>query len=274
MNPSDESQSGARPEHLREGWTIAIEVSNPSVAGAHEPGESRFGPGVSLGRAGGLSNTIEHVDTQWLDAGARSDDGLMPAVAALCGRHGITARDLANIAVCTGPGGFTGLRVAVTAAQCIALATGARVVDVGAHAGALASVWDEVGALARAREGHACAVGVGLASKGDAVSVAWAIVRGGDAFDGAVVDQLERAESMDDAGVRERGPAVFVGDAHLPESVRSAVLDGGGSVCSPRLSPEVLLTLAPLGRVVDAAALRPRYAREPEAVRLWRERHG
>jgi tRNA threonylcarbamoyl adenosine modification protein YeaZ len=272
-----------------EGWVLAIEVSNPSISSTADSVDPtrRFGPGVSLGRAhdNGTQTFIEHVGTHWLDAGVRSDDGLMPAIAALCDQHGIAARDLAAIAVSTGPGGFTGLRVAVTAAQCIALATGARVIDVGTHAVALASVWGDV--VAKSSETHGetrgemssgtasgtgIIIGVGLASKASAVSVAWAE---GPAvsprFEADVFAQLDTAESLDADGVQARAPDLFVADTHLPETVRAVI--GADRIVTPRLSPEVLLALAPLGRVIEASQLRPRYAREPEAVRLWRERH-
>ena len=51
-------------------------------------------------------------------------EALMPLIARLLDRSGLEARDFDRIAVTTGPGSFTGLRVGIAAARGIALATG------------------------------------------------------------------------------------------------------------------------------------------------------
>ena len=54
--------------------------------------------------------------SQSLSAERRSSEELLPAVGALLGRLGKRLTDLARIAVCTGPGSFTGLRVGMATA--------------------------------------------------------------------------------------------------------------------------------------------------------------
>jgi tRNA threonylcarbamoyl adenosine modification protein YeaZ len=51
-------------------------------------------------------------------------EALMPLIARVMGRAGCTFEDLDRIAVTTGPGSFTGLRVGIAAARGLALATG------------------------------------------------------------------------------------------------------------------------------------------------------
>jgi tRNA threonylcarbamoyladenosine biosynthesis protein TsaB len=51
-------------------------------------------------------------------------EALMPLIARVMGRAGCTFEDLDRIAVTTGPGSFTGLRVGIAAARGISLATG------------------------------------------------------------------------------------------------------------------------------------------------------
>jgi tRNA threonylcarbamoyladenosine biosynthesis protein TsaB len=68
----------------------------------------------------------------------RHDDHLFPEIERLLALAGATLNDLTRVAVAIGPGSFTGLRVAIAAAQGIARASSARTIgvptlDVAAH---------------------------------------------------------------------------------------------------------------------------------------------
>lgn len=65
-----------------------------------------------------------------LPAGSRSAQSLAPALAELLSEVGWSASDLQAVAVTSGPGSFTGLRVGVTTAKMLAYAAGCGVVEV------------------------------------------------------------------------------------------------------------------------------------------------
>ena len=56
---------------------------------------------------------------------------LLPAVEGLLARLGVDKSDLRAVFVCTGPGGYAGLRVGVSTAKGLAFALGASIVGVG-----------------------------------------------------------------------------------------------------------------------------------------------
>jgi len=56
----------------------------------------------------------------------------MPMLQELCAGEGITLQDLDAVAVCTGPGNFTGIRISVSAARGMALGLGKPAVGVSA----------------------------------------------------------------------------------------------------------------------------------------------
>src|SRR6187399_837688 len=62
--------------------------------------------------------------------GLRHAAGIVPIVDRLCRARGWSPGQIEEIYVSAGPGSFTGLRVGVTVAKTLALATGARIVAV------------------------------------------------------------------------------------------------------------------------------------------------
>lgn len=90
------------------------------------------GPGsVSLAR--GNQSGIEILGTAAVDGGTFSAR-LVPTLAGLLKAHHASQRDLEGIAVTTGPGSFTGLRIGLTAAKGLAEALGVPLVGVSRFA--------------------------------------------------------------------------------------------------------------------------------------------
>lgn len=263
--------------------TLAIEISNPSATAGARTMQGVTGPSVALGRVYARHDTgvsagqpwqatdegarptelvspgalVELVGVEPVDTTRRDDDDLMPAIDRLCARAGVRPGDLERVAVSVGPGGFTGLRLAVVTAKFICEATGAGCVAVPT---ALA---------ARRRVASVGVAAIALASKGVSAHVTVLDDRGRLVGPPGVRD----AAGMDEF-VRTFAPiGVLVADAHLPAPLRQwaearhvpiepLVLDAAACV-------EASAGIAP----IDPALLAPQYAREPEAVSKWRVLH-
>ena len=78
-----------------------------------------------------LSDGGTPIEERLWNAGRNHTVELMPGVAALLERNGTSAADLDAVFVATGPGGFTAVRVGISAAKGLALASGATLVGVG-----------------------------------------------------------------------------------------------------------------------------------------------
>jgi tRNA threonylcarbamoyladenosine biosynthesis protein TsaB len=72
----------------------------------------------------------EHADTIVEDMARGQAERIFPAIDDLLARAGIGFRDLRRIAVTTGPGSFTGLRIGLSAARGLGLALGIPVIGV------------------------------------------------------------------------------------------------------------------------------------------------
>jgi len=200
---------------------------------------------------------------------------------------GLGADALSGVAVATGPGGFTGLRVSIACAKAIAFARGIPAVGVPSAA---------VFAASDAARGGRGPWLVALASKAGS---AWAtMVDGGveeiavgapDPCKGAVVAADAFARLVSDAASQG---GVVLADSHLDPALAACVERAGVAMRGLSVDPHAARALArgALARVVpsgaaggaDAAgrsapfgspfALEPVYAREPEAVTNWRLR--
>jgi tRNA threonylcarbamoyladenosine biosynthesis protein TsaB len=220
------------------------------------------------GRTGGVAAADGGavVAVRSLGTDRRHAAGLLPAVDALLRDLGWKPSDLGAVAVSAGPGGFTGLRISVTFAKSLALATGAKVVAVPSL--------DVLAENAPPEAGH---VGVVL-----------------DARRGAIFSALYRRT---EAGlVRVRPPAVAEPAALLSEAGRPLFLLGEGlSVAAhaaaltaegvtheppdrwnadPSVTARLALRMAAEGRFADADRLTPVYLRRPEAEETWIARYG
>jgi len=231
-------------------WTLAFELSNPTSGG---PDASS----IALGRGAEVAAT-EHVRP----ALPRSaEDDLFPAIRRLLERAGIGVGDLrgGRMAVSVGPGGYTGLRVACAAAKVLAETVGGMCVPVPTALVALRALRSTDLKVSGTR------AAVALASKSDS---AWVYVEGDE---DATAARFIHAGNVGEA-LGERGVSVLIADAHLPGAIREACAGIGVDVVSPALSAAGCLEVAAGLGAVDPALLVPVYAREPDAVTLWKRR--
>ncbi|MEL6795565.1 MAG: tRNA (adenosine(37)-N6)-threonylcarbamoyltransferase complex dimerization subunit type 1 TsaB [Planctomycetota bacterium] len=226
--------------------TLAIETSNPSART-----EVDSEPGVALGLVSAESCAVLGVEV--LGTGERHDDLLMPAIDRLFTNLGRSPGAIHRVAVSAGSGGYTGLRIATSAANLIALATGCPVVAVPSAA-----------VVAHAMAGRGPLV-VCLASKGES---AWVTRFDGD---GGMVGG---GSLMSAADLNLRPGETLVGDRFLPESFRDAAASTGCDTAHPNFSPEACLALSARFPPVQAGNAAPLYGREAEAVTRWRELRG
>lgn len=193
-------------------------------------------------------------------AGNRERDELLPAIDSAVAAIGCRGRDLKLLACDIGPGGFTGLRVSIATVQGIAEVSGASVVGVDGGVVAAQST-----PAASDADGTVLVL---LASKRDSV---WA---GHLELDDGIWRHVSPAGVI--SLPPSDAPALVLADSHLPESFRDAFDEAGVRVECPLHDAVALLDLA-LGRAAKGDTtspeeLLPLYPREPEAVRLWRDR--
>lgn len=234
---------------------LAIETSNPSASGT-----AGSGAGVCLGRFSCEGGGVTLLGMEAIRSEARHDDALMPSIARLMERCGVSPADLAMVAVSIGPGGYTSVRIGVTVAKMICEATGAWCVGVPTAEAVFAGVAEEVRACER--------VTVCLAWKRESVWCARAEA-GGRLGEGRIV-------GLDEVVQGGRG-ACLVAEERLAEMLRErGLLRDGVRVVHPVFSAAQVMALGVRmgmsGGCVDPAELAPMYPREPEAVTKWRQR--
>ncbi len=192
---------------------------------------------------------------------------LLPTVARLCSRAGWRPGEIEHCYLSIGPGSFTGLRVAVTFARHLALATGARVCAVptleaiAANAVELPSPPGRVAVVLDAKRGEVFAA---MFQRGK---------HGYEPVLGPVL--IKPAELFRESGL----PLSILGegiDFHKEaiESSGAQVLDR--VLWRPRstMVHRIGWRLAQEGRFTPPRDLVPRYIRRPEAEELWDKRHG
>jgi tRNA threonylcarbamoyladenosine biosynthesis protein TsaB len=214
-------------------------------------------------RIGGvaLRDRDNNVQVEMLSEKGRHDDDLLPAIDRLFARAGLKPSDMEAVGVSIGPGGFTGLRIAVSTAKMFAEALGAKIIAVPSAAVAAESTADA----------DVRSVLVALASKQDTAwftrlrrgaEGAWSICGEGGLADAASLD-LDGVDAL-------------LGDEFLPQSIRDRLSAAGIPVIHPQFDLRACLSVAErmlnTGEVVDPLHLAPLYPRQPEAVTIWDQR--
>lgn len=257
------SRSTAPPAGER--LTLSIEVSNPSADAAASPAS----PSDVLGPSVALSRGIAILDQEALrTTDNRHDDDLMPAIDRLVRRAGYTPFDLRLIAISIGPGGFTGLRVAIATAKALGEVIAMR------HGPAPCCI--PVPSARVVAANHTASQGqfaVALASKRDNC---WLTVLDakrsplpdasgspGVLATAADVESLHRTHNL----------TSLIADRFLPEPIRLMASRLGVPVLPPLFSAAGCARVALGIDPVDPASLAPLYPREPEAVTKWRALH-
>ena len=201
------------------------------------------------------------------DGDPREHDLLLPAIDRICRDAGVTPRSIGAVAVSTGPGGFTGLRVAVATAKGLCESLGIPAIDVRSclvAAETLRERWSAQGAL------QGALVAVALASKG---SGCWLSV---------VRTEADECMTVVEEGWRDDAQlpphmCALIADVHAPPGLRSCAAATGVAVIEPLFTARACLAVAErqlrAGQVCDALSLGVRYPREPEAVLNWRARY-
>ena len=221
-------------------------MSDPQVLLAIEASQRRGGVAVRD------SDGRDHEEL--LGAEAMHDDDLLAAIDRLYIRLSLVPSDTRAIGVSTGPGGFTGLRIAVATAKMLAESLGASLVAVPTSL-VVAESFQEQGPII-----------VALSSRQQTV---WAtrLEQVGSERTWAMMDEGGLADA--DA-IRLDGIAALLGDRYLPEVLRARCREAGVAVVEPVFSPLACLAVAGRllaeGRTTDSLELAPEYSRPPAAV--------
>ncbi|MCK4600894.1 MAG: tRNA (adenosine(37)-N6)-threonylcarbamoyltransferase complex dimerization subunit type 1 TsaB [Phycisphaerae bacterium] len=214
--------------------------------------------GVALGRGGKLLACRD------FDTSARHATQLVSRLKALLDEAGLKANDPREVYISAGPGSFTGLRVGITVARtlgqmvaglrCVAVPTAAAVAE-----NARELSWQHLGVVMDAKDDHAYSC---------------LFTRRGDEIVQASGPAVLPVQQFIQNAPR---PLLLIGEAlayHEPVGEGLSIADE--SLHLPKAEGVwcVGRRLARRGQFVDYHRLLPIYAREPEALRLWRRRQG
>lgn len=222
--------------------TIALELSQ------------RVGS-VALSKADGtvVSETIE--------VGKRDKDDVLPTISQLAQKLSIEPRAIELVVVSVGPGGFTGLRTAVSIAKMISLTTGAEIVSVETALPTTHSQTTNNGT-------YYVIAGV----KKDSFWLSKVTKHNDDWKCEAHLSTLGEFSTTLEATV----DGVFI-DSYSPEEITPICTKCGVSIYQAQPNANALLELGLLFYkqkiTTDPLALTPLYPREPEAVRLWKTKN-
>lgn len=230
-------------------YTIAIETTAPIGS-------------VALAADGQLLGSVT------VDRASQSQDTLIPCIQALCDRFALTIDEHTRIAVSLGPGGFTGLRIAVTACKMFALAVHTPIIPIPT-ASILAHKAHPEPPTTPDSDLIVC---LGLKK-----TQAW----------------VQRFRPAADHWQPDLQPNLLTPDRIIDPSFATNL----AFALTDRIDPDWSTALKSIGvelrqtqpdaatmihllakqpdnfQPVDPAQLSPIYAREPEAVRLWRQRN-
>ncbi|MGD9688574.1 MAG: hypothetical protein AB7K52_03575 [Phycisphaerales bacterium] len=230
--------------------TLAIEAANPSMPEAS----------VALG----FGDEVRAFEP--IAPATREADHLVAAVARACASSGVAPGRINRVAVSVGPGGYTAVRMAVAAGKLIAEAAWSR--RPSSHGASRAACVAVPSALSVAHAVRSLLppgpFAVVLACKGETGYVAEFAP---DLSPGPV--RVRRAREIETLNPR---PVALVLDPAVGGAFAPAAAGIGALVVPARCDARSCLAAARGLPIVDPLELLPIYAREPEAVSLWRAR--
>ena len=205
-----------------------------------------------------LMNDQGEVHVELLRGMDRHDDDLLPAIDRAFRSLRLPPQALGVVGVSIGPGGFTGLRIAVSTVKAMAETLGSKVIAVPS-------------ALVAAHSTLSSHDGVHLIALCSKTTSIWAseVIWSSGRWTFNSPPSLKETDDFSPGRY-----ASIVADEHLPEMFRIRATAARTPLQTPKLSPEACLKLTQLGvetgSFADAVNLVPLYPREPEAVRLWK----
>ncbi|QYK48293.1 MAG: hypothetical protein KF838_00225 [Phycisphaeraceae bacterium] len=230
---------------------LAIETSNPTA----DPGHSASVAVAQLEGPG--AGNPRHLSSVTL--GPDESQGLLPSIDRCFRGCSLTPHALrapgSRIVVSIGPGGYTSIRLAVTAAKILAESTGARCIPVPtAH-------------VAAARVSNPRPFAVALASKRE---TAWVAAFNPDRTEHRVIGISDERviETLVSIGVD-----LLVVDRFAPPAMVERARACGVRIQPPTFDAMACCDLGARYQPLDPIELEPLYPREPEAVTKWRVLH-
>ena len=194
-----------------------------------------------------------------VESGSREKDELFPAIESISSSLQITPIDIELVVVSIGPGGFTGLRSAVSIAKMIALSANADIVAV-----------------------ESAVVTAVSSNKGQGPFIVISCIKRNQCW----LSRVEKIEGnwtcnasitpIDIVQANLNGSKVVFVDEFLDEDVHGSLKKNSVEILSNTVQATALLTVGvemyKAGVVCAPSALLPLYPGEPEAVRVWKER--
>jgi len=214
--------------------------------------------GVALGRGDAILATAE------LGGSRRHACDLLPAIDGLLREQGASPTDLDEVYISVGPGGFTGLRVGVTAVRTMGTCQPSlRIVAVPTPLAIAQNVldmpWQRLGVVL-----------AGKRHPDPSAHVTWVDRQAATCSDGEILP----ADALWDAS-RADG-TVLIGEAlgylETPDDVN--VFDESRWYPTAQSVWRLGRQMSADGKTTPASQLLPHYARRPEAIRLWEKLHG
>ena len=190
--------------------------------------------------------------------GDRDRDSVMPSLDQVTSLVGGSPKNVDSVIVSVGPGGFTGLRVAVATAKMISLATGASIVPVETAIGV-------VGA-----DQHAPKKSLVVSAIKNSTFWLSIVDQGLGTCKSSLVEHEALEQQLFEGGV-------LYGDSLISDEIRRICEAHSVEIrTTPSRASSIMiagLALLAQGKTVAPNALVPLYPREPEAVRNWKLRH-